>query len=250
MEATNSSLKISVEQTPAKIKRGVSDVVLRRADRVTITHLPASRLKDTTTAAKTLINKHGVQPSQIVPHIGARNITAKSELTRQINNFEAMGIVNILVIGGSATNVAGPYSKDDEVLKILKEKGFSVGCGVYPYERGISYYTNSNKLVPYDFGVSQLCLSPKILRPLSDNIWIGTPSRATVAELWGYMERIGVGPSMSYPLRDLGGFIRFTSFSGFRTNAFIRANIRDHDQFHIYDFGGLEETLEGLADFE
>jgi len=250
MEATKSLLKISVEQTPKKIKCGVSEVILSRSNQITITHLPGSRLKDTTAAAKALINKHGAQPSRIVPHIGARNIASKTELTRQINNFEAMGIASVLVIGGSSPSSGGPYSKDDEVLKVLKEKGFGVGCGVYPYEHGVGYYTNFNKLTRYDFGISQLCLSPKILRPLPDNVWIGAPSRATVSGLWGYMKRVGVGPSVSYPLRDLGGLIRFSSFSGFRTNAFVKANIRDHNQFHIYDFGGLEETLEGLEDFE
>lgn len=250
MEATKSLLKISVEQTPKKIKRGVSEVILNRANQITITHLPGSRLKDTTAAAKALINKHGAQPSRVVPHIGARNIASKTELTRQINNFEAMGITNVLVVGGSSNNPQGPYAQDDEILKILKKKGFSVGCGVYPYEQGIGYYTNSDKLTRYDFGVSQLCLSPKILRPLPDNVWIGAPSRATISGLWGYMKRVGVGPSISYPFRDLGGLIRFSSFSGFRTNAFVQANVQTHNQFHIYDFGGLEQTLEGLSSFE
>lgn len=246
MANTEYSLKVSVEQTPTKIKKGVSESIISGADRITITHLPGTRIKDTTSAVKLLISRDKVHPTNIVPHIGARNVNSKGELTRQIHNLADMGVNKVLIVGGSSPHPVGPYLKDDELLRFFKNKGFTVGCGVYPYEQGPGFYTNSDKLTRYDFGVSQLCLSPRLLRPLPQNVWVGAPSQATLSGLWGYMKKVGVGPSLSYPLRDLLGFVRFSGLSGFRTGSFIKTLYPDHHQYHLYDFGRIEKTVEEL----
>lgn len=244
------NLNISVEQTPKKIeKTGVSEVLLTNADYITVTHLPKSRLKNTTKAVKTLVDRDKVSPTRIIPHIGARNISSKAGLTRHLKNLKAIGINNVLLVGGSTRDSDDlPFHEDDDLFSPVKSQGFNfVYCGVYPYKYSPSYYGYLKYDVKYTGGISQLCLSPRRLRQYPDTR-IGVPSKADFRGLYRYMKLCGVGPSLRYPFRDLGGLFHYMTYDGFATSRFVEKMSSTHTDIHLYDFGRMEETIEELIE--
>lgn len=244
------SLNISVEQTPKKIiTDGVSEVVLTYADYITVTHLPKSRLKNTTKAVKALVDRDKVSPTRIIPHIGARNLSSKAELTRQIKNLRSIGVTNVLLVGGSTKDsVECPFHEDDDLLDSVRKQGFkSILCGVYPYKYSPSYYGYFKFDGKYTGGISQVCLSPRKLRRYPDTR-IGVPSKADFSGLYRYMKLCGVGPSLRYPLRDLGGLLHYMTYDGFATTRFVEKMASTHTDIHLYDFGRIEETVEELTE--
>ena len=105
------SLSVSVEQTPKSIlKNGVSEVVLTNADYITVKHLPGVPLKETVRAVKTLGERDLVSGSRIIPHIAARNISSKTELTRQVKNLVDLGVTSALLVGGNTPDSAKSQS--------------------------------------------------------------------------------------------------------------------------------------------
>lgn len=251
MGNTSTSLNLSVEQTPRKILNGkVPEYVLNNVDYITIPHLPDNQLKITYESVKSLVDVYGVNPSRIVPHIAARSITSKGELTRQTKNFNEIGINEILIVGGNPTEPKGPYSNADEVRERIHKiaKFDKTMCGVYPdTETPTGVYLS--KYEHFRGGITQLCLSPSRLSLFKLNTRIGIPSKANWDGLYRYMKLCGVGPSLRYPIRNIVGVIRFMRMNGFDTTRFVKA-LQPHSTFHVYDFGRLEETVEELLDLD
>ena len=250
MDNTDTSLNLSVETTPKKISiDNISDVVLTHADYITITHLPSNPLKLSYKSASRLVDKRSVDPSRIVPHIAARSITSKVELTRQLKNFEAVGIRNLIIVGGNPTNPRGPYPTDDSVRARARDFTFrNLYCGVYPDTQSVTE-VQMHKYSQYSGGVSQICLSPSKLEGFKPSTRIGVPSKATREGLLRYMKICGVGPSLRFPLRNAVGLLRFTNSEGFDTSKFVRS-VQPHHEFHVFDFGRIEETVEELVSLD
>lgn len=246
----STSLNLSVEQTPRKInKKEVSEYVLNNVDYITIPHLPTNPLKVTSKSISKLSDRYGVDPSRVIPHIGARNLTSKAELTRQVKNFKDIGVQNLLLVGGHQNVPMGPFAQDDDLFRHVRRiHNFKIYCGIYPGEQTVSGVT-LNKYSRYDGGFSQLCLSTRTLSKYKASTRIGVPSRADWDGLWKYMKICGVGPSLRYPIRNVGGILRFMTYNGFDTTRFVRA-LQPHTHFHVYDFGRLEETIEDLLDLD
>lgn len=248
MASTNFSL--SVEQTPAKINKGdVSEYVLNNADYITIPHLPNNSLKITTKTVIKMSDTHGVDPSRVIPHIAARSVPSKAELTRQLKNLNDLGVRNLIVVGGNPKNPVGPYTKDHEVLERARkifDPRTKIYCGVYPQDESPSgvYLTKFGRF-GFDGGVSQVCLSQSKIELIKLNTRIGVPSKADWNGLWRYMKLCGVGPSIRHPLRNVGGILHYMTMDGFDTTRFVE-DLQPHRDFHIYDFGRLEETVEEL----
>lgn len=243
----NTSLNLSVEQTPKKILGGnVSEYVVNNVDYITIPHLPNNKLKTSYESTKALADQHGVDPARIIPHIAARSISTKAELTRQVKNFNDIGVKEILIVGGNPKYPRGPYENAEDVrLRINKIAKFKTLCGVYPDIESPSGVYLSKYDHFRDGGVTQLCLSPSKLDSYKANTRIGIPSKANWDGLYRYMKLCGVGPSLRYPLRNIVGFARFMTFDGFNTTKLVRA-VQPHTTFHVYDFGRIEETVEEL----
>ena len=250
MGDTSTSLSLSVEQTPGKINKGnVSEFVVNNVDYITIPHLATNSLKLTSKAVSQLSDVHGVDPSRVIPHIAARSLTSKKELTESINAFKGLGVERLLLVGGNPAYPRGPYNNAEEVRRRVSEiDKFTTHCGVYPDTEspsGVYLY----KYEHFDGGWSQLCLSPSRLDSFKPQTRIGIPSQADFDGLWRYMKICGVGPSIRYPLRNILGFARFMTLNGFNTTKLVRA-VQPHYNFHVYDFGRLEETVEDLLDLD
>ena len=250
MDHTNISLNLSVEQTPKKIqKRDVSEYVVNNVDYITIPHLNQNTLKTAYKSASQLSDVYGVDPSRVIPHIGARSIQSKKELTEAVNNFKGLGVERLLIVGGNPSQPKGPYRDAESVRRRVNELyNFRTYCGVYPDTEsasGVYLY----KYEHFDAGFSQLSLSPRKLERFKINTRIGIPSQADFDGLYRYMKICGVGPSIRYPLRNIFGYTRFMTLNGFNTTKLVKA-LQPHYTFHVYDFGRLEKTVEDLLDLD
>ena len=248
IDSLQNHLSLSVEQTPSKIeKRKVSESVVNTVDYITIPHLSDNSLKVTYKAVVKLSDVYGVDPSLVIPHIAARSVMSKAELTRQLNNFVDMGVRELLVVGGNPSRPKGPYSCDDDVRERAREFGnkFRIYCGVYPDSDSVVNVL-MNKYSRFDGGISQLCLSPKKLKQFRPFTRYGIPSKADWDGLYRYMKLCGVAPSIRYPVRNIFGVLQFMTMNGFDTTRLV-GNLRPHSNFHIYDFGRIEETVEELV---
>jgi len=246
MDHTNTSLNLSVEQTPKKIqKKNVSEFVVNNVDYITIPHLNQNTLKTTCKSVSQLTDVYGVDPSRVIPHIASRSIQSKKELTEAVNNFKSLGVERLLIIGGNPSKPQGPYSDAESARRRVTElHNFRLHCGVYPDTEtatGVYLY----KYEHFDGGFSQLSLSPRKLDMFKINTRIGIPSQADFDGLYRYMKLCGVGPSIRYPLRNIFGYARFMTTKGFNTTKLVKA-IQPHYTFHIYDFGRIEKTVEDL----
>jgi methylenetetrahydrofolate reductase (NADPH) len=242
----NTSLNLSVEQTPKKILGGnVSEYVVNNVDYITIPHLNQNTLKTAYKSASQLSDVYGVNPSRVIPHIAARSIQSKKELTEAVNNFKDLGIERLLIVGGNPSQPKGPYRDAYAVRQRVAELyNFRTHCGVYPDTEsasGVYLY----KYVRFESGFTQLSLSPRRLEKFKINTRIGIPSKANWDGLYRYMKLCGVGPSLRYPFRNIVGFARFMTFDGFNTTKLVKT-IQPHATFHVYDFGRIEETVEEL----
>ena len=250
MDHTNTSLNLSVEQTPKKIQnKNVSEFVVNNVDYITIPHLNQNTLKITSESVSQLTDVYGVDPSRVIPHISARSIFSKSELTQQLKNFADIGVKNLLVVGGNPSQSRGPYSSADDVREHIRNfDKFNIYCGVYPdTDEPIDILLN--KYSRFNGGFTQLCLSPRKLEFYKTMTRVGIPSQADFDGMYRYMKICGVGPSIRYPLRNILGYARFMTLNGFNTTKLVKA-IQPHHTFHVYDFGRIEKTVEDLLDLD
>jgi len=252
MGVINTSLSLSVEQTPRKIqKKNVSEFVVNNVDYITVPHLNQNTLKTSYKSVSQLSDVYGVDPSRVIPHIGARSITSKKDLTESINNFKGLGVEKLLLVGGNPSQPMGPYRDAESVRRRVQEihhNHFKLYCGVYPDTEtasGIYLY----KYEHFDGGFTQLSLSPRKLESFKINTRIGIPSQADLDGLYQYMKLCGVGPSLRYPMRNILGFARYMTPNGFNTTKLVQA-IQPHSSFHIYDFGRIEKTVEDLLNLD
>lgn len=241
---------ISVEQTPNKIEKGLSDTVLTHSDQITIPHLPGSRLTVSRKAVQTLVERDNVNPTTIVPHVAARNIKNKAELTKFLNEVYDIGVRHLIVVGGS-DNVTSKsvyhsaFNMIDSAGKRINR--FTIAIGYDPLYR-------SSGFLNYE-GITQLNLSVSTLAQQELFVRIGVPSMASLSGLWRYIRMCGVGPSIRYPLRNIWGLIRYTHpTKGFKTLQFMedvtaaRSKHGRPTNFHIYDFGRIDQTLIEIVD--
>lgn len=243
-------MMISVEQTPNKIEKGLSDIVLTHSDQITIPHLPGSQLSVSRKAVDTLVERDGVNPSTIVPHVAARNINSKTELTKFLNGVYDIGVRNLIVIGGSdrVTSKSVYHSAFDMINAAEKRMNrFTIALGYDPLYHSPGFLNHE--------GITQLNLSVSILAQQELFVRIGVPSMASASGLWRYIKMCGVGPSIRYPLRNIWGLLRYTHpTKGFKTLQFMedvtaaRSKQGKPTNFHIYDFGRIDQTLIEIVD--
>ncbi|MFP3921466.1 MAG: methylenetetrahydrofolate reductase [Dichotomicrobium sp.] len=119
--ARNASIEV-IPQTANKIA-SFGDLLLP-GTRVFIPFLPKARFSDCIPLAARL-QSEGMQP---VPHIAARRLRSRSELTDTLDELrERVGVKQVLVIAGDPEEPVGPFSDSMAVLEtgVLEERGIS-----------------------------------------------------------------------------------------------------------------------------
>ncbi|MFJ3959299.1 methylenetetrahydrofolate reductase [Arthrobacter sp. NPDC090010] len=175
----------------------------------------------------TCLPKHGVAATlktasrlselgyTVTPHLAAKAITGRKELSDILSECAAAGISELFVIGGDLPNAAGPYGTAEELLREIGQLDgdrFTTGVAGYPEGHpriGDDALLDSlrRKQEYASRIVTQMCFSAEHIRDYAGMLRredITLPIRAGVAgavpkaKLVSLAGRIGVGPSLRF----------------------------------------------------
>ena len=100
---------------------------------LTVTCLPHHGIERTMRAAVQL----GVLGYTVIPHLAARSLHDRAELTGILRDCDAAGIREVFVIGGDRKQPAGPYESALPLLEdIAQYSGGSMRAGIAGYPEG------------------------------------------------------------------------------------------------------------------
>jgi len=168
-----------------------------------------------TGATVELCEKLAAQRLRPVPHLAARQITGGDELAGVLDRLAGSGVDEVFVVGGDATEPAGPYPDGLALLRGMAELGrlpASVGVAAYPEGHPVidDEALWSSLLSKQDYAsyvVTQLCFDPDAIatflsrareRDVRLPVVVGVPGAVDPATLARVGARIGVGDSLRF----------------------------------------------------
>ena len=231
-------MNLSTEKTP---KKKISKFSLDNVTNVNITHLPIHDLKTVALACDELNQQAGC--NKAVRHVAARNIKNKQELEDFVEFCKSKGIDKALVIGGSIPrSKTNAFQNDIEVATILKSANITTDCGIYPQNE--TELEIKIKLDIFNNAITQLCMNPDTINnlPLLDTIRIGVPSMCSVQGIYKYLRLCG-NQSYKYIFKNWMA-LNYLGSDGIKVDKFI-AKLK-FSNYHIYNFGKLDETINKL----
>ena len=228
---------------------------------VTITASPSMGLDRTVELAESLTS----QGYDVVPHLAARMISGRSELTELVERLTAAGVTNVFVPGGDAQAV-GDYPDALAMLEDLTAMGSpfkDVGVAGYPESHptindDLTIQSMWDKRKHATYVVSNLTFDPGVvkdwvhrmrLRGISLPLLLGLPGPVDRPKLLGMATKIGVGDSTRFLSKQKGLMTRLVAPGGFTGESFLtkcapsvgepEAKV---DGLHVYTFNQVAET--------
>jgi methylenetetrahydrofolate reductase (NADPH) len=240
---------------------------------VTVTASPSKGLDATFDLAERLAG-HGYT---VVPHIAARMVSGRTELSEICDRLTGKGITQVFVPGGDA-DPAGDYVDAFSLLEDLADLG-------RPFEQvGITGYPETHPTISDDLTiqsmwdkrrhathiVSNLTFDPKAIsswvtrlraRGVTMPLYLGMPGPVDRAKLLATATKIGVGESTRFLTKHKGTFVRLAAPGGFTGERFLEqcspalgAESALTEGVHVFTFGQIAETeawrtrvIEGLT---
>ncbi|MBS2939541.1 methylenetetrahydrofolate reductase [Nocardioides sp. J2M5] len=240
------------------------DKVLQNVPRdlvVTVTASPSKGLEATLDLSERLAG-HGYD---VVPHLAARMVSGRAELTEVVDRLRGKGISRVFVPGGDAEAV-GDYPDALALLEDLKELGS-------PFSHvGITGYPESHPTIHDDLTVqsmwdkrryathivSNLTFDPALVRDwihrlrargVTMPLLLGMPGPVERTKLLGMATKIGVGESTRFLAKNKGLFARLAAPGGFTGESFLEkcAPALGEDGalvegLHVFTFNQVAET--------
>jgi methylenetetrahydrofolate reductase (NADPH) len=241
---------------------------------VTVTASPSKGLDATFDLAERLAG-HGYT---VVPHIAARMVSGRTELSEICDRLTGKGITQVFVPGGDA-DPAGDYVDAFSLLEDLADLG-------RPFEQvGITGYPETHPTISDDltiqsmwdkrrhatYIVSNLTFDPKAItswvtrlraRGVTMPLYLGMPGPIDRAKLLATATKIGVGESTRFLTKHKGTFVRLAAPGGFTGERFLEqcspalgAEGALTEGVHVFTFGQIAETeawrtrvIEGLTE--
>lgn len=203
---------------------------------------------------------------QAVPHLGARYIQTRAELTEVVARLAEAGVSRAFVIGGDAPDY-GLYPDALSLLADLVEMG-------HPFtELGVAGYPEGHPLIPDDvleeallakaplvtYLVTQMCFEVEAIgrwvsqvreHGIGLPVVVGVPGVIDPIKLATISARIGVGASIRYLSKNrkaIGRLLRPGSFSPERLVSRIGELEPPVAGLHIFTFNQIEPTVEWLG---
>ena len=217
---------------------------------VYITLLQGEQYKDVANKAKELV-KLGKNP---VPHFPARSIKNKNELNDYVTMSRDFGVKQALVIGGSAQPI-GDFHSSLQLFETGLFEDFKIGIAGHPEgSPDISDSELEKAMIdkkPYaDYIVTQWLMetSPIIdfISKQSLPVHVGIAGPAKITSLLKFASIVGAKNSLSFLKSNASKAIDL--FKPRKPDDMIE-KIKDVSQnFHIYTFGGLNETNKWLSE--
>jgi methylenetetrahydrofolate reductase (NADPH) len=240
------------------------DKVLQHLPRdrvVTVTASPSKGLGATLDLAERLAG-HGYA---CVPHLAARMVSGRGELSEIAERLRGKGITSVFVPGGDADAV-GDYPDALALLEDLKELGS-------PFAHvGITGYPESHPTIHDDLTVqsmwdkrryathivSNLTFDPVVVRDwvrrlrargVAMPLLLGIPGPVERTKLLGMATRIGVGESTKFLAKNKGLFARLAAPGGFTGETFLERCAPALGEegalvegLHVFTFNQIGET--------
>lgn len=228
---------------------------------ITVTASPGKGLEATFDLAERL-NGHGYV---VVPHLAARMVTGRTELSEICDRLTGKGINSVFVPGGDA-EPAGEYHDAFSVLRDLNEMGnpFShVGVTGYPETHpsisdDLTVQSMWDKRQFATHVVSNLTFDPDAIRAwikrmrargVTMPLLVGMPGPIDRAKLLNMATKIGVGESTRFLAKNRGTFMRLAAPGGFTGEKFLEkcAPVLAPPEalvegLHVFTFNQVAET--------
>jgi methylenetetrahydrofolate reductase (NADPH) len=228
---------------------------------LTVTASPSMGLERTIVMAESLTS-HGYH---VVPHLAARQISGRSELTELVDRLKGAGITSVFVPGGDADAV-GDYKDALSMLEDLTDMGSpftEVGVAGYPESHptihdDLTVQSMWDKRKHATYVVSNLTFDPAVvkdwlhrmrLRGITLPLLLGLPGPVERTKLLGMATKIGVGDSSRFLAKQKGLMTRLVAPGGFTGESFLtkcaptlgdpEANVPG---LHVYTFNQVAET--------
>jgi methylenetetrahydrofolate reductase (NADPH) len=229
---------------------------------VTVTASPAKGLEATLALTERLAG-HGYPA---VPHLAARMVSGRSELSEICERMREAGVQTVFVPGGDQDPPAGDYRSALDLLEDL------TGLGRPFPEVGITGYPESHPTISDDLTVqsmwdkrrhathvvSNLSFDPEMIRQWVDRVrgrgitmpmLLGIPGPVDRTKLLSMATKIGVGDSTRFLVKHKGTFARLAAPGGFTGERFLErcapALSRPEARvtgLHVFTFNQVAET--------
>ncbi len=245
----------------AKIEAAVVEHIPRDVT-VTVTASPTKGMDATLGLTERLIG-HGYQ---VVPHLAARMISGRSELTEIVDRLQALGVTNVFCPAGDADPPAGEYTGALAMLEHLSAMGRpfrDVGITGYPeshpaIEDDITIQSMWDKRAHATYVVSNLCFDAESIatwlkrmrkRGIDLPVLIGLPGPVERTKLLTMATKIGVGQSVRFLKSHASAFARIAAPGGFSPERFLEKaapSLADPTLqvagLHLFTFNQVAET--------
>jgi len=262
----------SVEITPREAKNlpPLQDV-LAGGTAVYLTFLPRVPWPDTVAAARR-VAEAGMRP---VPHLAARAVPDRAALRRMLTDLAAMGVDELLLVGGSLPTPVGEFHETAQILDsgCLEEAGI-VRVGVAGHPEGspdigddeLAAALAAKNSIARERGldvriVTQFCFAAEPIVEWERRIraagnllpvHVGLPGLTSPARLLRFGLSCGVGASLKVLRTQAGGVLKLASTSVYRPEetllglaAAVAAEPRSLLRaVHFFPFGSLVPTAE------
>lgn len=168
-----------------------------------------------TGATVELCEKLVAQRLRPVPHLAARQLTGRGELTDALDRLTGAGVDDVFVVGGDTSEPAGPYPDGESLLREAADLGrlpARVGIPSYPeghptVDDATLWASLRSKQELATYTVTQLCFDVTAIREflrravehgITLPVVLGVPGAVDVATLARVGARIGVGDSLRF----------------------------------------------------
>lgn len=256
------------------------DALTRAADRIVrdtpiaVTFLPGESM-DARIAAAMRIRDLGFEP---MPHLSARRIASQDELATMVERLTVeAGVERMFIVAGDPPVPAGPFADTLSVLRtgLLERRGIkAVGIAGHPdghpamdtaglwqalaEKRAEIAARGMASLIVTQFGFDAApflgWLAELRSRGIDSPVRIGVPGPAGIKTLLRFAAHCGVGASAGVMAKYGISLSRLLGTAGPDTlvDALGRGLGAEHGavRLHFYPFGGLERTVDWIADYD
>ena len=236
---------------------------------LTVTASPAKGLE----ATLDLTERLAKQGYQVVPHLAARMVRDRAELSEICDRLVTAGVRTVFVPAGDKTPPEGIYDAALPMLADLTALGRP-----FP-EVGITGYPETHPLISDDLTiqamwdkrqhathiVSNLVFDPAAVdswlvrmraRGITLPVFLGVPGPTELTKLVTMATKIGVGDSTRFLMKHKSAMFRLATPGGFTGERFLEhcsTSLARHDAgvlgLHVYTFNQVAETEQWRRDF-
>jgi methylenetetrahydrofolate reductase (NADPH) len=233
---------------------------------VAVTASPKKTLETTLT----LSEQFATEGFHVVPHIAARQISSKEHLQELVKRLMAGGFDEVFVIGGDATEPAGPYPSASSLLKDMATmvdhpKRIGIGCypeGHYLISKDNLFHALQEKQEYAHYMITQICFDALAIgtwlndmrhRGISLPVYIGIPGVLKRQKLLEISLRLGIGTSTRFLKHNFGLVTTLLKSDMYTPDKLVAQTLKMSETpdceiagFHIYTFNQCQTTVQWI----